>query len=668
MISKDIAQTYLARGLSALPANKVEKHSTVRSWKKYQTRLPTSEEIDLWFETERDAVCIVAGTVSGNLECIDFDHGAELYDAWAGRIAPELLARLVVERTQSGGKHVLYRCETPVGGNLKLARGIRDGKETTLIETRGEGGLFLCAPTDGYCLEQNDFETVPTLKTAERNTLLEAARALDEVAATPVSVSSTGPSTFSLRPGDDFCARGDLRPFLEYHGWKRLGSDKDGNERWQRPGKAGTGTSATFNGEVFYVFSSNAVPFESNHGYNAFQAFALLEHAGDFSAAAADLLEQGYGSEEETGVDISAIVSTSTESRTSQKDSDKKTKAGRILNLEELTKTYPKMREPLIHGFLRIGETMNIIAPPKTGKSWLVTDLALSVAMGRDWFGFPCAQGKVLILDNELHAETSAARIPKVVAARGLRMEEVWHNIFIDNQRGRLENINDIGARLDEFAEYGFRLIIIDAFYRAMPVGTDENDNGAIAGVYNRLDRYAQRLSCAFALIHHTSKGNQALKGVTDVGAGAGAQSRATDTHIVLRRHAEENVVVMDSVVRSFPPVEPFCLRWTWPVWNRDDTLDPADLEGKGDERHRPTPEARRAMIEQTAAILPSIIDEDARQSKAEFVDRVRDRYSLSRADARQAVERALCTGDIELRRDGSGRNGRPSAFICRPG
>ena len=43
---------------------------------------------------------------------------------------------------------------------------------------------------------------------------------------------------------------------------------------------------------------------------------------------------------------------------------------------------------------------MNIIAPPKTGKSWLVTDLAASVACGLPWFGFPCEQGKVLILDN----------------------------------------------------------------------------------------------------------------------------------------------------------------------------------------------------------------------------------------------------------------------------
>ena len=52
---------------------------------------------------------------------------------------------------------ILDHPEEPVDGNLKLARGIRGGKEKTLIETRGEGGLFLCAPSPGYHLVQGAF-------------------------------------------------------------------------------------------------------------------------------------------------------------------------------------------------------------------------------------------------------------------------------------------------------------------------------------------------------------------------------------------------------------------------------------------------------------------------------------------------------------------------------
>ncbi len=75
------------------------------------------------------------------------------------------------------------------------------------------------------------------------------------------------------------------------------------------------------------------------------------------------------------------------------------------------------------------------------------------------------------------------------------------------------------------------------------------------------------QLNCSFVLVHHASKGNQSVKSVTDVGAGAGSQSRATDTHLVLRHHQEPGCVVVDAAVRSWPPIEPQCLRWSFPVW-----------------------------------------------------------------------------------------------------
>ena len=54
-----------------------------------------------------------------------------------------------------------------------------------------------------------------------------------------------------------------------------------------------------------------------------------------------------------------------------------------------------------------------------------------------------------------------------------------------------------------------------------MPAGADENDNATMAGLYNALDCYADALGAAFVNIHHSSKGDQSGKAVTDVGAGA---------------------------------------------------------------------------------------------------------------------------------------------------
>jgi len=87
----------------------------------------------------------------------------------------------------------------------------------------------------------------------------------------------------------------------------------------------------------------------------------------------------------------------------------------------KLISEYPTLRQPVVSSLLRIGETMNIIAPAKVGKSWLALDLALAVAVGLSWLGsFMTTQGNVLILDNELHDETIASRLPLVAKARGI--------------------------------------------------------------------------------------------------------------------------------------------------------------------------------------------------------------------------------------------------------
>ena len=88
------------------------------------------------------------------------------------------------------------------------------------------------------------------------------------------------------RPGDDFNNRGDVRSVLTQFGWVRA---RDGeNEYWRRPGKT-SGTSATLKDRVFYVFSSNAAPFEPNQAYSPFAVYTLLHHGGDYEQAARSL-------------------------------------------------------------------------------------------------------------------------------------------------------------------------------------------------------------------------------------------------------------------------------------------------------------------------------------------------------------------------------------------
>jgi hypothetical protein len=304
---------YAAFGLSVIPVRADGSKASVGSWKEFQSRIATDCEIESMFRGEC-GLAIVCGSVSGNLEVLDFDS-PEHFEFWrelAEEIAPELLERLVTVQSPSGGKHLYYRCDK-AEGNQKLAQAREQGeggkpKLETLIETRGEGGYIIAPPSPAACHPDNkpylllngDFTDVPQITSAERDILLDCARSFNqdfaEVEPPGVGTSVVG----SNRPGDEFNASfglpewGDL---LSRHGWKKK-AKHGGVEYWQRDGKNGKGISATLNfkgGNVLYVFSSNAYPFRANTAYNPFAAYAFLEHGGDFSTAAKALIAQGYG-------------------------------------------------------------------------------------------------------------------------------------------------------------------------------------------------------------------------------------------------------------------------------------------------------------------------------------------------------------------------------------
>lgn len=253
-----------------------------------------------------------------------------------------------------------------------------------------------------------------------------------------------------------------------------------------------------------------------------------------------------------------------------------------VIGIGELVHDFPQQPEPIVDGLLRRGETMNIIAAAKAGKSWLSYDLALSVATGGNWLGqYPCAAGRVLIVDNELHPPTIAKRLPIVADAIGIALADIAANVDVLPLRGRMVDLLGLRAAIDRIERGYYSLIVADAWYRFLPPGTSENDNAQIMALFNVIDSYTAALGCAWVNIHHASKGGQGEKTVVDVGAGAGAQSRAADTHIVLRPHIEPDAAVLEAAVRSFPPVEALPLRWEWPLWRPATDLDARQLRDK---------------------------------------------------------------------------------------
>jgi hypothetical protein len=88
-----------------------------------------------------------------------------------------------------------------------------------------------------------------------------------------------------------------MAAYLTKAGWK-LAYTSNGVQYWRRPGKR-TGTSATFNyrPNTLHVFSSNADPFQPDHGYSPFAIYTYLCHKGNFEESAKALKRMGYGTD-----------------------------------------------------------------------------------------------------------------------------------------------------------------------------------------------------------------------------------------------------------------------------------------------------------------------------------------------------------------------------------
>jgi len=541
------AKEYLAAGLCVLPALRTIKHAAV-AWKPYQSRLPTEAELDEWFKSNRNALCLITGKTSGNLEMLDFDNAGEVFLPWAEKIDQTLMDRLVIERSQSGGWHVVYRYESAVNASMKLAmrpeydigdtffdKGIeyakingkqlvvridKDGQKFTvvqLIETRGESGLFLCDPTPGYQVVQGLLVSLPVITTEERDALLSAAWEFNQPipdtttdkrsnAERVTSVATTRP--IAERPGDEFNDTVDIRHLLKMHGWSYVETKGDGNECWRRPGKT-NGISATLrhvNGHwQFYVFSSNAYPFEQNQSYSAFATYTMLEHNGDFESATRTLGSHGYGkppTPESLGVDLSNFGKAS-KKRTIIRELD-------FARLSSFTRSELQFlwRNRFIKGKLNL-----LGGDGSTGKTWFVCYMCATVSTGRNWpDGAPCEQGGCIYFTSE---DSASDTILPRVEDQGGDPDHVYMPSVVKNKlRGTEEEFVILDTEVLEQmidkieAEYSpgyIKLIIFDPVTAFMGL-IDEFKNNQVRAAFRPIMRLAEERGITLLGLGHPKK------------------------------------------------------------------------------------------------------------------------------------------------------------------
>lgn len=200
-----------------------------------------------------------------------------------------------------------------------------------------------------------------------------------------------------------------------------------------------------------------------------------------------------------------------------------------IESLKTLWNEDLKSQEFVIEGILRCGEKMILSGASKSGKSFALTELAVSIASGSRWLGsYPCPRNKVLYVNFEIDRASFLHRIYTVSKALHIPGEEWTKNFTVWNLRGCTLERERFMARLIRVGRLcKAKVIILDPIYK---MGTgNENNAQAIAMFCNGLEKVTVDANCAVIYCHHHPKGDQSWKRPMDRAAGSGVFARDSD-------------------------------------------------------------------------------------------------------------------------------------------
>jgi hypothetical protein len=304
------------------------------AWKEFQAQRPDRDDVIEAFADNHPALMVVCGVVSGGLEMLELEGRAvadgldDRIDARARELGViDILERVVLgycERTPSNGLHLLYRCDA-IDGNLKLARRPASAAELaenpddqikTLIETRGEGGVVMVAPSHGpthgtgqpWEITDGGFDRIATITIEERQALLALMAEFDESGEQPAAIvepvapkpvtrwngGAVGPSWFDSVV-EHLEHEMTMRSRLERYGWTVVGTDQRG-DLVCRPGKT-DGISGRINTNGRLMNWSTSAPFEcaspiTRPTFDQLNVIAAYEHQGDRQAAGRAVAER----------------------------------------------------------------------------------------------------------------------------------------------------------------------------------------------------------------------------------------------------------------------------------------------------------------------------------------------------------------------------------------
>jgi AAA domain/DnaB-like helicase N terminal domain len=230
----------------------------------------------------------------------------------------------------------------------------------------------------------------------------------------------------------------------------------------------------------------------------------------------------------------------------------------------------------LLEGLLHKGSKMSLSGYSKSYKTWMLINLAISVATGTPWMGRASILSRVLYVNFEIQDWSWQERITAILSHRALKPGD---NLHLWNLRGHAADYRSLIPKIIQCTRAEkYDLIILDPLYKLYG-GVDENAAGDVAALLNALESLSVQTGAAIAFGTHFSKGDASSKDAIDRQSGSGVFARDPDSLLIFTAHEEADAYTVEPILRNFKPTNPFCVRWHYPVFELATDLDPEKLK-----------------------------------------------------------------------------------------
>jgi len=251
-----------------------------------------------------------------------------------------------------------------------------------------------------------------------------------------------------------------------------------------------------------------------------------------------------------------------------------------IENIEDLERIEIPEPDEIVKGVLHRGSKGVLGAPSKGRKTWIMLDLAISVATGSPWLGFPTTNGRVLYVNFELQKVFFRKRHRHIKQDKGIHGK--IPNLDTLHLRGYAASASEIIPKIQEKAlMHDYSLIILDPTYKMLG-DKDENSTHVIASLLNEFEKLAVQTGAAVVFAAHFAKGNSSQKSAIDRISGSGVFARDPDSILIMTENDDQgakDAFTLSFILRNFRPIDEFVIQWGKWTFARNDFLDPKKLK-----------------------------------------------------------------------------------------